>query len=274
MQKLYEFGFPTAEHIPSLKKMWIEVFGDDEYSVNSFFEKTQSNENTICAFYNGTPVSALYAVEAEIFFQKKSCSAYYIYGVCTHPDHRGKGLMREIMSSLEVVAKDRGISYLYLVPAEEALFSLYERLGYKTAFSLKEKEFVNFDVGECPKYDLGVNYIDYQNLRKEQCMCPITVLGEHGFECFLPQRPVGDLTVLSIPDEGYAVYEGQKDTIIVHELWGDREKLLRCVFDSSKESSLVLREPARCGGRPFGMLKSLDSSPLFENGFIGIPYGG
>ena len=50
MQKLSDVGHPRNEHIPALKKLWEETFGDSPVVINNFFKKTFSPENTVCVF--------------------------------------------------------------------------------------------------------------------------------------------------------------------------------------------------------------------------------
>ena len=81
MQRLYEVGFPSDEHIPALKKLWADVFNDEMQIIDNFFENTQNNANTICAFYEGVPVSMLFAIEGEIFIKPKKSYTYKYTGL-------------------------------------------------------------------------------------------------------------------------------------------------------------------------------------------------
>ncbi len=273
MQKLCKIGFPEKEHIPALKKLWADVFGDDEKVIDSFFENTFSVSKTVCAFYDNEPISVLYAIESAIFYQEKEYSAYYIYAVCTHPDYRGKGLMKHTFAFLEEIAKGRFISYFYLVPAEKSLFNLYGSLGFETAFSYTEAEVKAPEQVTESDFTLGVDYGLYKGLRLEEQKNPIVVLGELGFDSFVPGQPLGGVFTISVGDKGYAVLEQQTDRLVAQELFGDEAAVLNGVFAYTKAEKIILRRPAEKGGIPLGMLKSIDGSPILENGFIGS-YGG
>ena len=41
-------------------------------------------------------------------------------------------IMKKAFSHLENLVNSRGIDYIFLVPATEGLFSMYEKLGFKT----------------------------------------------------------------------------------------------------------------------------------------------
>ncbi len=273
MQRLYNIGFPSDEHIPALKKLWADVFKDGEEVIDNFFENTQTNSNTVCAFCDGVPVSMLFAVESEIFYGGNTYKAYYVYAVCTHPEHRGQALMSKTMSFLEAVAKERGFSYLYLVPASESLFSLYSALGYKTAFSYSE---IVVKAPELPVeqgFSFGVDYAFYKSLRTAQNDSPIVVWSEAGFAGFVPQSMTADSFAITVKDKGYAVVEKIDGKFLVQELFGDEKSVLEQVFAVTKDDSIMLRKATKNVGVPLGMLKALDNSPYFENGFIGS-YGG
>ena len=53
-----------------------------------------------------------------------------VSAVCTHPDHRGRGLSRRLMNAVIGGIRDDGqLPFLHVIPANPAL-SLYERLGF------------------------------------------------------------------------------------------------------------------------------------------------
>lgn len=274
MQRLYKTGFPEEKHIPALKKLWADVFGDSDYVINKFFENTQSAENTVCVFCDDEPVSVLYAVEAVINYEGEKYNSYYVYAVCTAVEHRGKGLMSLAFSFLEDLAVSRGVSYLFLVPEQPVLFAMYEKLGFKIAFSYKETEYLSFSENNNSERNDELFYEDYEKFREESGVEPLATLAEKGFDSFLKLPFGSEVTSFCIWDVGYAVTERVGDAVVVHELFGDKRRILKLIFDSLYVNKVFLREPATECGVPCGMLKVLDGSPYFENGFLGIPYGG
>jgi hypothetical protein len=181
--------------------------------------------------------------------------------------------MRKTMLFLEETAKARGVSYLYLVPAEESLFSLYGALGYKTAFSYIESTVEAPALPVMHSFSFGVDYALYKSLRTAQADLPIVVWGERGFMGFVPQKQTADSFSITVENIGYAVVEYVDGRFVVQDLFGDEEYLLQLVFAVTKAATVVLRKATKNGGVPLGMLKALDDSPYFENGFIGS-YGG
>ncbi len=62
-----------------------------------------------------------------------------VYDIATHPEHRGRGLMRVLISHAETVAKDTGASRVILEAAVDGdLIPRYERLGYVVVRELRD----------------------------------------------------------------------------------------------------------------------------------------
>ncbi len=272
MQKSYSIGYPEERHFPALKKLWEDVFGDSEKVINNFFDETSKKENIFCAFYGDEPVSVMYVVESNILSEKAECKAYYVYAVCTKEEHRGNSLMKKVFSFLESEARKRLVSYLFLVPAEESLFSLYESIGFSVGFTNKETLVKKPDSLINSFSSRNLSYEEYKGLREKYINVPQAILNESGFNSFYV--PVGsDMNCISL-NEGYVLYEKENEKVIVHELCGEKEALLDAVFSATEADEILLREQTATCGKPYGMIKSLDGSPLFENGFFGISYGG
>ncbi len=272
MQKSYSIGYPEEKHVPDLKNLWADVFGDSQDVINNFFGKTSKNENVFCAFYGDEPVSVMYAVESNIFLQNAEYKAYYVYAVCTKKEHRGNSLMKKVFSFLESEARKRSVSYLFLVPAEESLFPLYESIGFSVAFVNKETLIKKSESKTRSFSSRNLSYEEYKTLREKYINVPQAILSESGFNSFY--APVGaNMECVSL-DEGYALYEKENGKVIIHEFCGEKEVVLSAVFSVAEVNEMVLREQATSGGKPYGMVKSLDGSPVFKNGFFGISYGG
>ncbi len=273
MQKLFSVGHPKEEHIPVLKKLWADVFGDDEAVIDNFFNETAKYENIVCAFCDNEPVSVLYAVESAVFLKNKEYKAYYIYSVCTHPNCRGNNLSARALEFLEKISNERGISYLFLVPAEESLFKMYEELGFKTGFTYKAECFSKDDFSEYKGKLSSLSYEEYKKYRSFSGKIPYAVMKETGFNSFY--NPVkNNINCISVNAEGFAVYECENGKVTVFELFGNENLLLSAIFKLTKAPCVTVHKYAVENGIPYGMVKSIDGSELFENGFLGVPYGG
>ena len=273
MEKSFEIRFPLESEYENLKALWNTAFDDSKESLDYFFKNTISPERVLAVFEDGKPVSALYMLESEIIKDNKAYSAYYIYAVCTHPDFRGKGLMKSLFEELFKVSKSRNIDYLFLVPEEEYLFNIYEKLGFKTGFSYSEKvafkkDFINDRKNKIQK----LTYKKYREIIKvNPKTVPVAVLKESTFNFFF-NSVSGEVKIASVENEGYALYEVTEEKLTVFELFGNENHLLNAVFQNTEKEEIIYRQISKDNPIPYGMFYKLSDVPEIKNGFFGIPY--
>ena len=247
MEKSFEIRFPSESDYENLKALWKTSFDDAEESLASFFKKTVSTERVLAVFNAGNPVSALYMLESEIVKDKKTYSAYYIYAVCTH--------------------------YLFLVPEEDYLFRVYEKLGFKNGFSYSKKTLSRKTLNDIE--NIKTQKFTYENYRK--CIeknpkeVPFAILKETTFNSFFNSIS-GEVKTVFVEGEGYALYEETEDKLIIFELFGNKNLLLNAVFSNTEKEEIIYRQTANENPVPYGMFYKLNDVPEIQNGFFGIPY--
>ena len=274
MEKSFEIRFPLESEYENLKALWQTAFDDTKASLDSFFKKTVSVDRVLAVFWNEKPVSALYMLESDILNNGKSYSAYYIYAVCTHPDYRGKGLMKSLFEELFKVAKTRSIDYLFLVPEEEYLFGIYEKLGFKKGFAYYEECAFKKDFQNKTKINKTekLAYENYRNaIEQNSKNIPVAVLKESTFNSFF-NSVSGEVKTAFIENEGYALYEENDEKLTVFELFGNEKLLLSRIFENTEKEEIALRKIAKKNSVPYGMYYKLSDAPEIRNGFFGIPY--
>ena len=273
MEKSFEIRFPSESDYENLKALWKTSFDDAEESLASFFKKTVSTERVLAVFNAGNPVSALYMLESEIVKDKKTYSAYYIYAVCTHPDFRGKGLMKSLFEELFKVAKSRNIDYLFLVPEEDYLFRVYEKLGFKNGFSYSKKTLSRKTLNDIENIKTQKFTYEYYRkcIEKNPKEVPFAILKETTFNSFFNSIS-GEVKTVFVEGEGYALYEETEDKLIIFELFGNKNLLLNAVFSNTEKEEIIYRQTANENPVPYGMFYKLNDVPEIQNGFFGIPY--
>lgn len=149
------------EDVPALKKLWSECFGDAEFYLDFYFQNRFVPEDTLIV-REEEPVAMLTLMEASVNGEK----GFYIYAVATLPDHRGRGLQRQLSRYAEEVMRERGGRFACLVPAEEGLFTFYEKLGYRRAFTRWERVIIEDEFFD-PVEFYPCSYKHFSELRAE-----------------------------------------------------------------------------------------------------------
>lgn len=122
------------EDIPQLKELWKTVFGDSNDVIDFFFEYTADIDNIYVYKYDNKCVSAFYLIDAPIVQGNTVKKAKYLYAAATHPDYRKRGFMGELINYAIKRLKFSGYDYLCLYPANESLYSYYEKFGFTSVF--------------------------------------------------------------------------------------------------------------------------------------------
>lgn len=119
--------FPREEHIPGLKALWKEAFGDTDAFLDSFFSTGFSLYRCRCIREGATPVAALYWFDCH--WEEKRLA--YVYAVATAKSHRGQSLCHQLMENTRQILLQLGYCGIVLVPAKPDLFDFYKDMGYR-----------------------------------------------------------------------------------------------------------------------------------------------
>lgn len=142
-----------------LKALWQLAFGDSMEFIDLFFRTAYAPERC-CFLTDGNRITAaLYWLDCEVADQKQA----YLYAVATHPDHRGKGLCRQLMTNTHTLLKQQGYTGAMLRPADPELRKMYSKLGYQDCTSVSE--FRCTAGSPIPLKKLGTE--EYARLRKQ-----------------------------------------------------------------------------------------------------------
>ena len=126
--------FAKKEDFSQIIDIWNKSFNEDKNFTKWFFNKIYEPENAIVFEKNGTICSMLQRLPYEI---NNIGKATYIFGACTLPEYRGKGLMAKLIYFSEELDKQKEIQASILIPQEKSLFKYYERFGYSPKFKIK-----------------------------------------------------------------------------------------------------------------------------------------
>ena len=124
---------PGESHLPLLKRLWKEAFGDSDAFTELFFAKGFSPERCLTATEDGGVLGALY------WFDYAPQLAY-IYGVGVFAHARGRGVGTALMEAVHEHLQKRNYRGCILCPADRGLFAYYERLGYTPCAPVRTAE--------------------------------------------------------------------------------------------------------------------------------------
>ena len=125
---------PTPAAVPELKTLWQLAFGDEKATIDTFFATGYAPDRCRCITDGAEIAAALYWLDCSY----EAGPLAYIYAVATHPDHRGKGLCRQLMEDTHALLKDQGYAGAVLYPADAGLRKMYGKMGYRDFGGVKE----------------------------------------------------------------------------------------------------------------------------------------
>lgn len=105
------------------------IFGDAEAFYDDFYVWAGKG-CTLAAYLGARAVGAVSFPEITYPEKKKTLVGGYIFAAWVLPEFRGQGIFRALMQGAEEIMRARGYDFAFVVPAEEGLFSAYEKLGY------------------------------------------------------------------------------------------------------------------------------------------------
>lgn len=154
--------------VAELIDLWNICFDDTEDFVFFFFNNRFFPNYCVCVTYEEKIVAAMYSMPIEQWIRKAKIKSAIIAGVGTHPDFRGKGLMKKMFLFLMPLLKNKGISSVTYHPVN---FNIYKSLGHlSTSTSLNLKIPAGslleeiFRVKDLESLDKNLKNLSFENL--------------------------------------------------------------------------------------------------------------
>jgi len=247
---------PTNSHIPALRALWQEAFGDTDEYLDIFF-KTAFHPGRCRGIFDGDrALAALYWFDCT--YDGKQVA--YIYAVATAGSHRGQGLCRSLMADTHRYLVALGYECALLVPGSKSLFDMYEKMGYAIGSSIRE---LYYEAGSEDLVLYELDKSDYARLRK--ILLPAgSVIQENENLDFL------ETIAKFYMGHGFllAAY-GEGNTLFGYELLGDVSHAPAIVRTLGFSEGLF-RTPG--SSRPFSMYYPLTDSKLTSPSYFGFAF--
>ena len=126
--------YPAQSQMEDLRALWQEAFGDDDAFLEHFYAYGFAPDRCRCVTMDGRLAAALYWFDCSLDGRPLA----YLYGIATAKEFRGKGICRALVENTHAHLKGLGYTGALLVPADEDLCRMYEKMGYSLCTSVSE----------------------------------------------------------------------------------------------------------------------------------------
>ena len=151
---------PNPGHIPALRRLWQQAFGDSNAFLDSFYEAGFSCDRCRCIYFEGEPVAAVYFFDC--FWKEKKLA--YLYALAVEQTHQKQGLSRLLLADTHALLQQMGYQGAVMEPATEKLTEYYCRLGYRVFGGRQE---VRCAAGDSPISCNQLGELCYEQARRE-----------------------------------------------------------------------------------------------------------
>lgn len=123
----------TQKNALSVYTIWRECFTDDEFYIKTFIERCFPFGVHLGIFKknDNQALSMLSLLPCHIKTEEKRCYGAYMYGVGTLIKHRGNQYSTLLANEAFRKCKEKGYHFIVVRPAEESLYNLYSKQGFK-----------------------------------------------------------------------------------------------------------------------------------------------
>lgn len=125
------------EYIPILKNLWLDSFGEKSEAVDLFFNQCIDFTTIYTASIEEKTVAMLFLVHSTL----NGKNAHYLCSAATSIEYRNLGIMGKLIEFALEDSRKNGDVYSLLFPANDTLYSYYERFGYKPLCTVKNAVF-------------------------------------------------------------------------------------------------------------------------------------
>ncbi len=201
------------EDLQQLKQLYNKIFDDGTHGYCDFAFSLCSIDNVYIVKDNETVASMLMAIDVTINSKK----GFYLYSACTDERYRKKGYMKALINFAYINRIENGDEFCILQPADESLFSFYEKLGFTTKTYLR-----NFDIDIADNMWATAEFdtltaSKLQQVREKYIEQSYVSFPKKGYENFAYY--IYSFSGSTAEDEnGYCIYYHSDETITIREL--------------------------------------------------------
>ena len=242
---------PSPQHIPALRSIWKQAFGDSDEFLDAFFEAGFAYDRCRCVFQDNEPVAAVYLFGCS--YREKKVA--YLYALAVKKSHQKQGLSRLLLTDTHAKLRQDGFTGAIMEPATESLRTYYERLGYHSFGGRHTRQ---IGAGEQAAVCCKLGKLGYEQARKKH-LPENSVLQEGAFTELLHTQAE------FYGGEGFVAAVSKAEPLIL-EFLGDESKIPGLLATLHWESAAV-RLP---GGDPTTVYMDFAGDPEIPS-YFGLP---
>ncbi|NLX83598.1 MAG: GNAT family N-acetyltransferase [Clostridiales bacterium] len=261
--------------LPQLITLWQEAFGESEADTRFYFEHRHADLNMLVHVDDQALTGMLSMLPIQLVTNGHALKARYVFAVATRLSHRNRGISSRLMEKAHEAMREEGSLAAVLVPADEGLFSYYERRGYETAFFVDQIDVTAAEVETWPVHGVieASSALDYKRTRDQAFSdLPLLVQWDETALRYIKlgnERAGGSMIRLRYGDEtACAVLEPRGDYLRITEFTGKKkhwQHALALIHQQMKADHYQMLLPADYPvigkTRPFGMIHWLKTPP-------------
>ena len=263
---------PSPSDITVLKTMWKLCFPTDtDDFIHFYFNEVYNSDEFLVLYQENILVASLQIVPYRIKIGENGYDAGYISGAMTHPEHRKKGYMQQLLGAAFEEMQMLGFTFSFLIPQENWLFDFYEKYDYQKAFPqsyhvidlgdndlLSDVEIFS-DFKESYLNEIYFLYLQFLNQKKN-----VVLKTKTQFELILKDLYISEGRLFYLKDKGIALVSPAENEIIIKEFFYTEENvksvLLGAVKSEFKINKVMISDESNREPEYSGMIKVLDSS--------------
>lgn len=259
----------------SVIRLWENAFGDTKDYIHFFYQRLK-DLSSLAAFDHGRLVSMLFLLPGNLVIDKSSQDGRYVYAVATDQEYQNQGIMKQLMRQAEMTAIGQSARFFALVPQSPALFSMYQKLGYQTAFYLSRSVIPAAIAPECRISPCEKEmFLSMRQKRLEQergYFDFYPAFSQYRYEEFLFSG--GEILLIQTPAEkGYIAGRRQGKTYRILESNLSTGSLSEAAGILKEQGIRQITAEGTTGRKkPFGMIKLLSQAKSCEQILAADPY--
>ncbi len=247
---------PLITDVPALRRLWQEAFGDTDELLDAFYKTAFRTDHCRCIRVDNEIAAALYWFDC--LHRDKHIA--YLYAMATASVYRGQGFCHKLMEDTHTHLTCLCYEGVLLVPGNQALFKLYESMGYRTCSYIRKF----YCTSEIKQGSLRlIDKTDYARLRRQWLPMGGVVQENKNLDFLQTQVAfyAGSNFLLAA--------HGKADTLYGVELLGDRTAAPGILHDLGYAKG-IFRTPG--GDIPFAMYHPLGDSKLPPPSYFGLAF--